>query len=204
MTAWVRWILATLRLCWARTSDREIRRLFNYLAHLDSDEFLEVFPAVTVHGQASYVHVKHGREQFTVSTALDGRLIVQEWTGKLIAVDRNYPHYSHMKTQWREVYRSGVHVRSVHFVRVLREVMRGVQVNHRRLATDLQEFGLLATEQQVDGTEKHFPLDECVYDELSPGFVLRASKQRRHFLFLTYAEAVKLLAPAIVTKEGAR
>lgn len=185
---WTRLLLAR-----HRTSDREIRSLFSYLAQLDASDFVEVYPGVTMIGYAAFVHVRAGADQLTISTSLFGQIVVQELAKKAEKVNAYYPHFP-VKTRWREVYRSGEVVKSVAFVVQLRRLKEAVEGNHVSMGYGLEALKYVLTVDD-DGLGREVLLDECVYDPKSPGFLLRSRENNEVFYTLTYAEAVNALTP---------
>lgn len=193
----LRWIWSRVLLTHHRTSDKEIRSLFGYLAQLDAVDFVEVYPGVTVLGYAAFVHVRAGADQFTVSTSLTGSIIVQDLAKKSEKVHVSYPHFP-VKTRWRLVYRSGELVSSVRFVGQLRQLRRAVLENHRGMSAKLEDLKWVVPNPDFDSGDDarpgHYVLDECVFDPKSPGFMLRVKDHPEVFITLTYAEAVAALA----------
>ena len=190
------WVWGLVR--WYRTSDHEIRKLYSYLSHLDVADFVEISPLVSVLGNASFVHIKCGAEQHTLSPSLKGEIVAQELTAHRQNVGSCYPHYPYTKTNWNEVYRSGRLCLSLRFVSILRDIALITQLRHEPLSKLLIELRLVLVEELENGQLKHHVLDECLWEDKSPGFLLRSKAEHRQFMFVPYGQALELLSrPAL-------
>lgn len=187
---WTRFLLAH-----SRTSDKEIRTLFSYVAQIDSCDFVEIYPGVTLIGYAAFVHVRTGSEQFTISTSLTGQMVVQELGKNAEKIHKSYPHFP-VKSRWRYVYRSGELVKSVRFVGQLRMLKRAIYDNHRAIASQLEAIRYVVADPDDETGSNNLVLDECCFDAKYPGFLLRNKEKHEVFHTMTYAEAVQALKEA--------